>query len=119
MKYKVKSACGRISLHKKVEGKFDWILFYGESIGQCYQVQCLFRDVPTDKEHANCIDKDKNYLRDEQLTFQSRKAAYRYIIRNKALLQEDYKKRNGGRECGYVISWTWRGHQKPLVVKVK
>lgn len=117
MRYKVNSTAEKQSLQKYLMGKYDWTLWYGESFNSCYQVQGLFRCTPTDKKHSNCIGKD-GYLKSEQLTFQSKKAAYRYIIKNKEWFKEDYSKRNNGRTCNYIIAMTWRGNQKPLIVNI-
>ena len=111
MKYKIKSNNDKTSLDHLKMGKFDWVLWYGSFRDDCYQVQGLFRNVPADRAHANMIDLDDNYLRAEQLTFQSRKAAYRYIVKHMQWLVDDYNKRNSTR-CQMIMATQWRGSGK-------
>lgn len=109
MKYKIKSDCDKQALSHLVEGKYDWVLWSGKDRYQCVQIAGLFRNVPCDKPHANCIGRNNNYLRREQLTFQSRKAAVRWVRKHKAWIVEDYKKHNGGRKPYWVMGSQWRG----------
>lgn len=111
MKYKIKSNNDKTSLARLVMGKFDWVLWYGTRRDDCYQVQGLVRLTPADRPYANCIDRNNKYVRYEQLTFQSRKAAYRYIVKHMQWLVDDYNKRNSTR-CQMIMATQWRGSGK-------
>lgn len=118
MKYKVKSTSGKNALERIRIDEYDWILWYGSDLDDFYQVQSLIRYVPTDKAHANCISENNEYLRAEQLTFQSKKAALRYILKHKDYIQNDYMTRNAGKRCSCVIAEKWIGKSKLVVVKI-
>lgn len=109
MKYKIQSACDKQALLHLMEGKYDWVLWSGNDRDQCVQIGGLFRTVPCDKPHANGIDRNNNYVRFEQLTFQSRKAAVRWVRKHKKWIVEDYKKRNSGKSPRWVMATQWRG----------
>lgn len=109
MKYKIQSDCEKQALMHLMEGKYDWVLWSGSDRDQCVQIAGLFRGVPCDKAHANVIDSENNYLRHEQLTFQSRKAAARWVRKHKAWIVEDYKKHYCGRKPHWVLATQWRG----------
>ncbi len=109
MKYKIQSDCEKQALLHLMTGKYDWVLWSGDFRDQCVQIGGLIRNIPCDKAHANCIDSNHNYLRHEQLTFQSRKAAVRWVRNHKKWIVEDYKKRNAGRKARWVMATQWRG----------
>lgn len=107
MKYKVKSSSNKQALEHLVMGKYDWILWSGQYKGECTQIGDLFRYVPVDRAHANCVDSNNNYLRSEQFTLQSRKAAVRYVRKHKQEIIDWYKKRNGGKRPYWVMVSRW------------
>lgn len=115
MKYKIQSACEKQALMHLMEGKYDWVLWSGNDRDQCVQIAGLFRNVPCDKPHANGIDRNNNYVRFEQLTFQSRKAAVRWVRKHKSWIVEDYKKHYCGRKPHWVMATQWRGRGKFLI----
>lgn len=109
MKYKIHSACDKQAIEHLMEGRHDWVLWSGVDRDQCVQIAGLFRSVPTDKAHANCIDSENHYRRLEQLTFQSRKAAARWVRKHKAWIVADYKEHYCGRKPYWVMAAQWRG----------
>lgn len=107
MKYKIQGSTNKCAIKHLEIDKYDWILWYGPEKDQCYQIQGLFRSVPTDQAHANCIDTNSRYLRAEQLTFQSRKAVVRWVRKHKEWIINDYKLRNAGRLPHWVMATHW------------
>lgn len=110
MKYKIKSSNGKQALSRLIEGKYDWVLWSGVYRDECVQIAGLIRKIICDEAHANCIDSNHNYLRHEQLTFQSRKAAARWIRKHKEWIVEDYKKHHCGRKPCWAAATQWRGN---------
>lgn len=109
MKYKIKSDMGKCAIKHLVMGKYDWTIWSGEEKDQCVQIGGLFRNTYTDRKHSDCVDYDNRYFRREQLTFQSRKAAARWVRKHKDFIVEDYKKRNNGRIPHSVMVAQWHG----------
>lgn len=109
MKYKIQSACDKQALLHLIAGKYDWVLWSGEEKDQCVQIGGLFRNTYADRKHSNCVDYDNRYFRSEQLTFQSRKAAVRWVRKHKDFIVEDYKKRNNRRIPHSVMVAQWHG----------
>lgn len=101
MKYKIKS--------EMCATERDWVLWSGDYKDQCVQIAGLFRDTPCDARHSDTVDYDGNHYRYEQLTFQSRKAAARWIRKHKAWIIEDYKKRHCGRVPRWTMAAQWHG----------
>lgn len=110
MKYKIKSDMGKQAISHLVMGKYDWTIWSGEDRDQCVQIHGLFRDVVVyDKDHSNVIDRNGNRFREEQLVFQSRKAAARWIRKHKAWIVADYQKHCCRQNPYWVMAAQWHG----------
>lgn len=109
MKYKIKSDMGKQAIRHRVMGKYDWTIWSGTERDQCVQIAGLFRYVACDSAHSDTMDYDGSHLRDEQLTFQSRKAAARWIRKHTAWIVEEYQKRCNGRIPRWTMAAQWHG----------
>ena len=109
MKYKIKSDMGKQAIRHRVMGKYDWTIWSGTERDQCVQISGLFRYVVCDSDHSDTIDYNGNHMRHEQLTFQSRKAAARWVRKHKSWIEEDYKKHYCGRIPYWVMAAQWHG----------
>lgn len=90
-------------------GKFDYILWYGPSINDVYQVQGLIRNRRvSSRKQANCQDRNGNYISNEQLCFGSIKAARRFVKKHRDWLITDYMTRNAGKKPNLIIVMSWR-----------
>ena len=99
----------------KEMGKFDYILWYGISEHDYYQVPGLIRNRPVKRRsQANCQNRG-DYISHEQLCFGSIKAAYRYVMKHRDWLIEDYRNRNAGRTPRLVKILSWRKVRKDNV----
>lgn len=100
----------------KEMGKFDYILWYGTSENDYYQVQGFFRTYRVERRsQANCQDRDGNPISYEQLCFGSVKAARRWVLKHREWLVEDHKKRNAGDTPKLVKIIPWRGRKNEMM----
>lgn len=109
MKYKIKSDMGKQAIRHRVMGKYDWTIWSGTERDQCVQIAGLFRNAVCDGAHSDCVDYEGHHFRHEQLTFQSRKAAARWIRKHKDWIIEDYQKRCAGRVPSWAMAAQWHG----------
>lgn len=119
MKWKIKSAMNKPSIMRLKMGKFDYTIWTGNSLEDCCQESSLFRDVITDRKHSNTQYDNGTFGRHEQLTFQSRKAAYRYIKNHCEEIVAAYSQRYCGSRPQAIVAMTWRkGRKKNIVYKL-
>ena len=91
-------------------GKYDYLLWYGVSEHDYYQVQGLFRDrTVARRSQANCQIAAGKFVSHEQLCFGSRRAAHRYVIKHREWFVVDYANRNNGCTPKFVKIIPWRG----------
>ena len=100
----------------KEMGRFDYILWYGTSEQDYYQVQGLIRGRRVERRsQANCMDSHRNPISHEQLCFGSVKAARRWVLKHRKWLIEDYKRRNAGDAPKFVKIIPWRGRRNEVM----
>lgn len=120
MKWKIKSAMNKQSISRLEMGKYDYTIWTGNSLEDCCEEASLFRDVITDRKHSNTQYVNGTFGRNEQLTFQSRKAAYRFIKKHYEEIVTAYGQRHCGRRPKVIVAMTWRnGRRKEIVYKVR
>lgn len=116
MKWKQSIICKQAN---KEIGKYDYLLWYGTSEDDYYQVQGLFRQRRVKRRsQANCQDRNGNFISYEQLCFSSIKAARRYVLNHREWLINDYQRDNAGRKPRIVKIIPWRGKMQGRVITI-
>lgn len=117
MEWKIKSAMNKQSIMRLEMGKHDYAIWTGNTVEDCCQEASLFRDVITDRKHSNTQYGNDTFGRHEQLTFQSRKAAYRFIKKHCEEIVTAYSLRHCGRRPKVIVAMTWHNGRRKKIVR--